>query len=190
MADHEPLAVLEPIPAKRASLIKATHPELDGVIEESFRKVRARLRQPGDRGFILLLLDADEDCPKSLAEKLLGRARVVRSDADIACVLAKRELENWFKAAAASLAGVGGLPVDLQTPSDPESGSGDAWLTRQMQTKTRSRKYTKPADAVVLVQKMDLQECRTNSRSFQKLCKEFESRLPHAKPSPPSSETV
>lgn len=112
-ADREPLAVLEPIPAKRASLLKATHPELGDKVEESFRKIRSRKRQPGDRGFTLILIDADEDCPKSLAEQLQARAHAARSDADIACVIAKRELENWFKASASSLAGVSGLPANL-----------------------------------------------------------------------------
>ncbi len=93
-------------------------------------------------------------------------------------VLAKRELENWFKAAAASLAGMSGLPEDLTVPANPEDGSGDTWLTRQMQRKDRRRKYTKPADAVELAQRMDLQQCRDNAPSFNKLYRELEARLP------------
>jgi len=142
-----------------------------------------------DRGFILLLLDADEDCPKAVAEQLLTRARAVRSDTDFACVLAKRELENWFKAAAASLAGVVGLPADIQIPAEPEVGSGDAWLTKQIKKLDPRRKYTKPADAIELVRRMDLHQCRTNSRSFRKLCKELAARLPPAPPDPSAATT-
>ena len=129
-------------------------------------------------GVLLLLLDAEEDCPAKLAPRLLERARAARCDADVACVLAKRELENWFKAAAASLAGVGGLPNDLSVPANPEEGGGDTWLTKQMQSQNRGRKYTKPADAVELAKRMDLQQCRDHSPSFDKLCRELEARPP------------
>ncbi|MGL4554443.1 MAG: DUF4276 family protein [Gemmataceae bacterium] len=178
-ADLEPLAVLEPIPAHRSSLVKEGHPELGRMVERAVRGLQARLRHSAaDRGFVLLLIDADEDCPARLGPQLLGRARAARNDADIVCVLAKRELENWFKAAATSLAGVIGLPGDLTVPANPEAGSGDTWLTRQMQRKDRTRKYTKPADAIELAQRMDYQQCRDNAPSFDKLCRELEARLP------------
>ena len=177
--DLEPLAVLEPIPARRSSLVKDGHPELGQMVERAFRAVGASVLQPGaNRGFVLLLIDADEDCPAELGPQLAARASGVRSDADIVCVLAKRELENWFKAAAASLAGVSGLPEDLSVPEKPEHGSGDNWLTGQIQRKDRKRKYTKPADAVELAQRMDLQQCRDNAPSFDKLCRELEARHP------------
>ncbi len=180
-AEREPLAVLEPIPAKRLSLVKDGHPELEQRVERAVRVLRSKIRQPAvNRGFVLLLIDAEEDCPATLGPRLLARARAARRDADIACVLARRQLENWFKTAAASLAGLCGLPDDLTVPANPEDGSGDAWLTHQMQRKNRRRKYTKPADAVELAQRMDLQQCRDNSPSFDKLCRELEARRPHA----------
>ncbi len=178
-ADREPLAVLEPLPANRSSLVKDGHPCLEQMVERAFRAVRSRLRQ-ADRGFLLVLIDAEEDCPATIGPNLLARARAARSDADIACVLARRELENWFKAAAASLAGVNGLPNDLTVPANPENGSGGTWLTRQMQRKDGRRKYTKPADAIELARRMDLQQCRANSPSFDKLCRELEARLPQS----------
>jgi hypothetical protein len=178
-ADREPLAVLEPIPAHRSSLVKDGHPEMEQMVERAVRVLRSRTQQVAvNRGFVLLLIDAEEDCPATLGPRLRERARAARSDADIACVLAKRELENWFKAAAASLAGVSGLPDDLTVPANPEEGSGDTWLTRQMQRQNRRRKYKKAADAVELAQRMDLQQCRDNSPSFDKLCRELEARLP------------
>ena len=189
-AERVELCVLEPNPAKRASLAKKDHPELSQKVEQSFRLLRSRIRRPdADQGFILLLLDADEDCPATLAPQLLERARAARRDADVACVLAKRELENWFKAAAASLAGVSGLPNDLSVPANAEEGSGDAWLTKQMQRQNRRRKYAKPADAVEFARCMDLQQCRDNSPSFDKLCKELQKRLPPppAEATPPST---
>ncbi len=69
-----------------------------------------------------------------------------------------------------------GLPNDLSVPANPEEGSGDAWLTKQMQRHDRRRKYTKPADAVELARRMDLQQCRDHSPSFHKLCCDLEAR--------------
>ncbi len=185
-ADAEQLAVLDALPAHRSSVLKEGHPELAERVERAFRALRLRLRHSAmDRGFVLLLIDADEDCPANVGPQLLARAKAARSDADIACVLAKRELENWFKAAATSLAGVCGLPDELTTPANPEEGSGDKWLTRQMQRNDKQRKYTKPGDALELVERMDLQQCRANAPSFDKLCRELEARLPQA----PSTET-
>ena len=66
---------------------------------------------------------------------LVGASQGCAIDADIACVLAKRELENWFKSAAASLAGVPGLPNGLAIPANPEEGDGGAWLTNKCKNK-------------------------------------------------------
>ncbi len=113
-----------------------------------------------------------------LAPRLLQRAKAARNDADFACVLATRELENWFKAAAASLAGVIGLPKDLSVPANPEDGGGGAWRTKQMPKQDRRRKYAKPGDAVELARRMDMRQCRGNSPSFDKLCRELAARAP------------
>ncbi len=60
----------------------------------------AWLRQPDA---ILVLLDADEDCPVTLAASLLARARTqVPSDCPIGVVVANRKYEAWFLAAFAS----------------------------------------------------------------------------------------
>jgi hypothetical protein len=181
------LQVLAVSRGHRDALIDPEHQEFADKIEEAFLTLSQRLhRDSSGRGLVLLLLDAESDCPAELGPMLLAAARQVRSDAPVACVLAKRMLENWFKAAAASLAGVCGLPADLTAPANPEEGSGDAWLTRQMQLKDRRRKYTKPGDAVQFARRMDLQQCRTNAPSFDKLCRELAARLPPP-PSPPEA---
>jgi hypothetical protein len=60
----------------------------------------AWLRRPD---VILILLDADEDCPATLAAALLARARTqVPHDCPIGIVIANREYEAWFLAAFAT----------------------------------------------------------------------------------------
>jgi hypothetical protein len=176
---HQPerLQVVEPFRSQRDTLVHANGQVLTDGIQKAFLKLQQKKRKDAEAQLLLLiLLDAEGDCPATLGPRLLQTARLARSDADIACVLAKRELENWFKAAAASLAGMCGLPNDLSVPANPEEGSGDAWLTRQIQRQDRRRKYTKPADAVELARRMDLQLCRDHSPSFDKLCRELEGR--------------
>ena len=187
--EFAPLAVLPPLVTKRSAFVKKTHPQIEESIGRSGEALQRVLRRcPTDKGFILILIDAEKDCPATLGPELMMRAKLVRGDMDIACVLVKRELENWFKAAAASLAGVGGLPIDLVASSDAEVGSGDAWLTAQKRRVDPKSVYKKPDDAVELAKAMDLAVCRVNSPSFDKLCRELADRVPAPPPVAPEPE--
>jgi hypothetical protein len=85
-------------------------------------------------GGILVLVDADDDCPGTEGPEWLARARKARSDKPIAVVFAKREFEAWFLAGASSLAGKRGLSTDLTAPPAPEEVRGaKEWLTDRME---------------------------------------------------------
>jgi hypothetical protein len=173
------LQVLAPSRGKRDALIGPTGTVLAGKIEEAHEKLSQCLRRdPSGKGLLLLLLDAEGDCPAELAPRLLQTARRARSDTDIACVLAKRMFENWIVAGASTLAGVSGLPAPLQPPDTPEDFSGAAWLDKQLRSQKRTRCYKKTADAAVFVRAMSLEQCRARSPSFDKLCRELALRLP------------
>lgn len=173
----ERMQVLRPYRGNRDALVHPNRTDLADMIAVAHADLsRLLCRNSSGRGMLLLLLDAEEDCPATLAPRLLARAEAARTDADIVCVLAKRELENWFKAGAASLAGIRGLPNDLAIPANPEEGDGGAWLTKQMRRQSHRRSYTKPADAVELAKHMNLQQCRDHSPSFDKLCRDLEAR--------------
>src|SRR5262249_41595614 len=75
-------------------------------------------------GGVLVLFDADDDCPKELVEQLLAPARGARPDKTTALVVANREYEGWFLAAADSLAGHNGLPNEFTWAGDPEAKRG------------------------------------------------------------------
>jgi Domain of unknown function (DUF4276) len=178
---HRPerLQVLEPFRGHRDALGHANGVALTESVQKAFLKLQAKLRKDAQaQSLLLILLDAEGDCPAELAPRLLETARQARRDATISCVLAKRMLENWIVAGASSLAGVNGLPDPLQFPKDPEDRSGSLWLNEQLRGRDRGRKYTKTADAAVFVRAMNLQECRAKSPSFDKLCRELEARLP------------
>ena len=84
-------------------------------------------------GQVLIFLDCEDDCPATLGPKLLAKAKTVRSDVPTTVVLAHREYETWFLAAAESLRGCAGLPVDLAPPAEPERIRGaKEWLGKRM----------------------------------------------------------
>ncbi len=133
------------------------------------RAVELSARMIGRGGAIVVLADADDDCPAALGPQLRDRAQQVRPDRPISVVLAKRECEAWFLAAAASLAGKRGLPDDLQSPPDPESIRGaKEWLGRHM---PYGRKYSQTTDQPALTALFDLEQARS-ADSFDKCYRE------------------
>jgi hypothetical protein len=189
LVSTERLQVLQPSRGKRDALIDAKRADLSEKVKEAFARLNRRMRRDPatGRGFLLLLLDAERDCPAELAPCLVGEMRQARGDADIACALAKRMFENWIVAGASTLAGVHGLPNSLPARHQPEARSGTAWLETQLRSKTPRRKYKKTVDAKVFVQHMNLVESRANCPSFDKLCRELEARLPRSVDKPGES---
>jgi len=160
--------VLQPIRRRRGNLVKQQ--EIERAVEFAARKLGTSGEEAND--LILVLLDADDDCPAELAPLLVEWASAARRDRDTVCVLAKREFETWFVAAAASLGERLDLPDAL--PDDPEhTGQGKAWIQRPFS----GVQYSPSIDQPGLTARMDLALCRARSPSFDKLCREIEKRL-------------
>ena len=142
-------------------------------------------------GAVLILLDSEDDCPAQLAPNLVQRATRCRSDLLIGVVLAKREYEAWFLAAAESIRGKRGLPATLDSPNDPEGVQGaKEWLRNHMPP---TRKYTETTDQSALTDLFDLDQARQRSNSFDKCYREIERLLrvlyEPKTPSPPETES-
>ncbi len=180
LAQPERLQVLEPFRGQRDALVHPDGKVLTASVQKAFLKLHAKVRKDADaRSLLLILLDAEGDCPATLAPRLLTVARAaLPPDSSVACVLPKRMLENWIVAGSATLAGVNGLPNSLPPPTNPEDCGGSGWLSAQLRSVNQGRKYTKTADAKVFVAGMDLQGCRSTAPSFDKLCRELEGRVP------------
>jgi Domain of unknown function (DUF4276) len=115
-------------------------------------------------GSVLILLDCDDDCPAMLGPDLLGRARAVRADVRYLVCLARREYETWFIAAAPSLRGRLGLPLDLERPPDFENiRDAKGWLSSRM-----SSPYDPTVHQLDLTRVFDLQQAEA-STSFAHL---------------------
>lgn len=122
-------------------------------------------------GGVLVLIDADDDCPARLGPDLLSRARAARGDKRIAVVLANREFEAWFLAAAASLAGQHGFPRDLRPPANPEVPRDcKGWLTKQ---RSPGHPYKETVDQAGIASILDLKMARENSASFDKFYRDI-----------------
>jgi hypothetical protein len=134
------------------------------------RAVDAMASKVGSVGGVLVVLDADDDCAARLGPELLKRARQARTDTRVAVVLANREFEAWFLAAAPSLAGRQGLPAQLDPPDDAEAIRGaKEWLTR---ARTDGHPYRPTIDQAALASSFDMTMARANSPSFGKLLRE------------------
>ena len=138
------------------------------------RAVALAAAQAGADGGILVLLDADRDCPAGLAPQLLARALAARSDRNIRVVLAKVEYEAWFLAAAESLAGRAGLDEILDPPDDPEVvRDAKGWLSARMPP---GRRYRETLHQASFSDMFDLDLARA-APSFDKLWRDVGSLI-------------
>lgn len=124
------------------------------------RQVERAARKMHGRGGILILVDCDWDggCPAREGPALAQRAHRARSDMEISVVLAKKEYEAWFIAAAESLRGQCGLSQDLVADPDPENIRGaKEWLSRRM---PENRRYAETTDQAALTAVFNMQAAR------------------------------
>lgn len=124
----------------------------------------------GAGGWILVLLDADDDCPAEKGREVQRRATEVVPHRRVSVVLATREYEAWFLAAAASLDGVRGFEVGGAAGVDAESvRNAKGWMNEHL----RSGRYREILDQPAFSARFDLQQAFDRSRSFRKLCSEW-----------------
>ena len=82
-------------------------------------------------------------------------------------MLARREYEAWFLAAADSIAGHRGLQSEITAPIDAESiRDAKGWLTSHM---PQGRAYKETRDQPALTSLFDLAMARRRASSFDKM---------------------
>jgi Domain of unknown function (DUF4276) len=178
----------EAVPTLLRRIAAEIAPGLHIWLPPPYRINRSKLMMPGELekavgtqanrvdggGGVLVLVDADDDCPATFGPALLARAQATRRDRMVAVVLAKHEFEAWFLASAASLAGHRGLPATLQPPPDAEAVRGaKEWLNRARS----GRPYKETSDQAALAALFDMAVARKNAPSFDKLWRETERLL-------------
>lgn len=141
--------------------------------EEFRRQVLLAVAKAGD-GAVIVLLDADDDCPVELARDLAARVAEVAPHVRSSVVIAKHEYEAWLLAGADSLAGRRGLPDDFQAPPDAEAvRDAKGWLSQRI----RNGRYHEVSDQPALTAVLDIDAAVAGSRSFRKFVAECERAL-------------
>lgn len=137
--------------------------------EQLERAVELAARKVAPAGGVLIVVDADDDCPRDLGPELLTRARAARGDRALSVVVPVREFEAWFVGRAQDLRGYKGIAADLVAPPQPESIRGaKEWLSARM---TEAR-YSEPVDQPAMADLIDLQGARYMG-SFDKLYRDI-----------------
>lgn len=105
------------IRASGSGALKCAHEADEDLGVESYVAIAAAEKPDG----ILIVLDADDDCPKDLGQSLRGRARATAPHIPIEVVVANREYEAWFLAGLASLRRAGKIPPGARLARPLES---------------------------------------------------------------------
>lgn len=170
LLDHTYVDVSRPIRHARSSLLNEQKSDLERALKLASLELQTS-QLPHSRRLILLMVDADDDCPKELAPKLLARSQAI-SHEPIGVVLPYVEFETWFVAAAESLKQY--LKNDVPPPQNPETTrSGKKWIAERF----LGVRYSETVDQPKLAAAMDLKLCRDRSPSFDKLCRVLEQAL-------------
>lgn len=165
-APEQTLDVNQPIRIKSGSYLND---------EDYFRRytLLAAAKASQSHGFVLILLDCEDQCPAQLGPTLLARAQAVRNDVSYLVVLAYREFESWFLAAARSLRGYRGLPADLEPPhSADDIRNAKGWLGERMELP-----YDPVIHQIEFCRIFDLQQARSNpsfSRFYSRVAALFQ----------------
>jgi hypothetical protein len=142
------------------------------------RAVKQGLRTRSNVAGVLVIMDADEDCPAELAPQLLSRARN-QTHLPVSVVLAKREFEAWFMGCLEAYRGFQTIPTDAVAPKNAEDDDAKGAL----QKITRLDKYRTATDQVKFVERLDFDLCSKRCPSFAKLLRDVE-ELVHAMAAP------
>jgi hypothetical protein len=154
------IRVGSPIRRHRSKLVKRD------TLEQAIKLAKI---QTGCRA-IVVLLDADDDCPKTVAPNLQQWAS--RAARPLACsvVVANKEYEGWFLSCIESLRGCRGILTTAISEPNPENiRDAKGRLEEKM---LAGRKYLPPADQAALSAKADWATVHNNCRSFRKFAKE------------------
>jgi hypothetical protein len=137
-----------PIRVKRYGILKADE------LERYAKIANANIVEKGGVGAVLLILDAEQDCPVNLAKALSARLRAALGTRFASCVIANKATESWLVAG------------DKDAPAvEDELRQAPVWLQRKLGT------YSKVIDQARLASSVDLQLAAQRSRSFRRFTK-------------------
>jgi hypothetical protein len=111
-----------------------------------------------ERGGVLIVADADDDCPVELARSLAEYA-----GGEVVVAVANREFEAWFLAAIQSLRNYRTVKDDAVYLEDPEAKRA----AKEELTRLMHEPYNEPLHQPAFASLMDIEEASRRSRSFR-----------------------
>lgn len=156
------LNIAKPFRLSRGKIVKE---------DELIRAVDLMSRKAGEDGVVLIIFDADDDCPVELAAMIKGWLDK-RPDLKACVVVANREFECWYIACAEALRGSRGLDGAATCPADPDLiRDGKGWLASRM-----PEGYSETLDQPAFAAQLNIDQA-VRSRSFRKFLKEWSELL-------------
>ena len=126
-------------------------------------------------GAILILVDADVDCPVTYTEQLSQRCEQIGTRSPVQIVCACRSYESWFLASLETTRGRHGIPDTVTLSGNAEDiPNAKRWLSDQM---PNGQAYKATTHQASLSRGIDLDLAQRNSRSFRRLCHAIEQFL-------------
>jgi hypothetical protein len=157
------IAIARPFRVKRNRVVRP------GELE---RALTQAIRSRSGATAVLVLLDADDDCPATLARELLERG-LGATALPVSVVLPKAEIEAWILAAIESVRGHRGIRDDAASPADPESVRNAKRALSNLMVGTRG--YVATDDQAALLNALDLSLAARRAPSFAKLQRDIAS---------------
>ncbi|MDR3708195.1 MAG: DUF4276 family protein [Capsulimonadaceae bacterium] len=150
-----------PVPLPKTQLRSV--PELERAV------ARAKINL-GPRGAIVMVHDADKDCPADLGPTIQARLSRIAGATPSVFVMASWEFESWFIAASRSLVQCGKLKPGCEPPQDVDAvRDAKGWIRRAAASEGG---YRPTLHQAAFAAKFDIDEALRNSRSFRKFHKE------------------
>jgi len=109
------------------------------------RAVQMQSVRVGSRGGVLVIADADDDCPVELADRL--RVQAGKRSTKLTVAVAVREFESWFLAAIRSLTSHSAVRPDADYPKDPDVRRDAKGALSKLMTTTYRETLHQPAFA-------------------------------------------
>ena len=119
---------------------------------------------------VLVLFDADDDCPRERAPEFDAWARAAAGHVPCAVVMANREYEAWLLAGIESLRGTARVRADAAVHPEPEKPRN---AKGEMKQRMSGGRYLETVDQERLTATFDLAAAYRRCRSFRKLVTAF-----------------
>lgn len=155
------VAVARPFRIKRNKIVKP------GELERAIQLALSDRENPTG---LVVLIDADDDCPATLGPELLRRCQEA-THLPTSVVIANREIEAWFLGGIESLRGRRGIREDATWEGDPEAPRGAKGRLEEMMS---GRSYVTVDDQPALMHSFDFEAARNRCPSLDKFIRDVE----------------